>query len=81
MIAGIRTRASKDLHHNGAMKRSRARLTAGGRRFARVFFALDRGAGEARARDSAFPSFHSTRDGLQLIAVATARVGGEGWGR
>lgn len=52
--------------------------TASGRRFMRLYFALDGGAWEARARDSAYPSFHSERDGLQLLAVATMRPGGEG---
>lgn len=52
--------------------------TAGGRRYMRLYFALGDGAWEARARDAAFPSFHSGRDGLQLLAVATMRVGGEG---
>lgn len=52
--------------------------TAGGRRYMRLFFALDGGAWEARARDPAFPALHSERDGLQLLAVATFRAGGQG---
>lgn len=52
--------------------------TASGRRAMRLYFALDAGAWEARARDAAYPSFHSERDGLQLLAVATMRPGGEG---
>lgn len=51
---------------------------AGGRRYMRLFFALAGGAWEARARDSAYPSLHSERDGLQLLAVAVMRPGGEG---
>jgi len=52
--------------------------TGNGRRYIRLFFALGNGAWEARSRDGAFPSFHSERDELQLLAVAIARVGGEG---
>lgn len=52
--------------------------TASGRRAMRLYFALDGGAWEARARDAAYPSFHSERDGLQLLAVAIMRPGGEG---
>lgn len=51
--------------------------TAGGRRYMRMHFALDGNAWEARARDPAFPALHSERDGLQLLAVAVFRPGGQ----
>ena len=52
--------------------------TASGQRCMRLYFATGGGAWEARSRDPAFPSYHSERDGLQLLAVATMRSGGEG---
>ncbi len=51
--------------------------TAGGRRYMRLYFALDGDAWEARARDPAVPVLHSDRDGLQLLAVAVFRPGGQ----
>lgn len=51
--------------------------TSGGRRYMRLYFALDGGAWEARARDPAVPVLHSERDGLQLLAVAIFRPGGQ----
>jgi len=51
---------------------------ANGGRLVRLFYA---GAGdqwEARARAPEFPTLHSERDGLRLLAVATHRAGGAG---
>lgn len=52
--------------------------TGGGRRYMRLFFAGAGNEWEARARDAAYPTLHSLRDNLQLLAVATHRAGGQG---
>lgn len=52
--------------------------TGSGRRYMRLYFATGGAHWEARARDSAYPTLHSDRDQLQLLAAATHRAGGQG---
>lgn len=49
-----------------------------GRAYVRLYFAGSGAEWEARARDPAHASLHSERDGLQLLAAATHRAGGQG---
>lgn len=50
--------------------------TPDGRRYMRLFFAMDGGDWEARTRDPAQPPLHSARNGIKLLATATARACG-----
>ncbi len=52
--------------------------TPAGRRYMRLFFALDGEDWEARTRDPARSPLHSARDGIKLLATATHRACGQG---